>query len=74
MIGAAQGDFAGGEIVEQGACALYLCEVGCPATLLRLIWRQSKSFSSCAAITSDGIAPGWKRCTRPSSTIDRFDA
>ena len=26
-MGAAQGDLAGGEIVEQGACALYLCEV-----------------------------------------------
>jgi hypothetical protein len=26
-MGAAQGDLAGGEIIEQGSCALYLCEV-----------------------------------------------
>jgi hypothetical protein len=45
-VGAAQGDLSRAEIVEQGPCALYLCKVGCPATLLRLILRQSKSFSS----------------------------
>ena len=32
-MGAAEGDLAGAEIVEQGACALHLCKVEFPAPL-----------------------------------------